>query len=329
MEEIKGLSRNVKYNHNLQNKLRFKKLAGNISAYYYLDLRSNSIDKDISIIADLFSENYPFVVFGGCTNLYITERGYNGLFIEIQHHHNGIKYNDKTGIYSVKADCDLDGFVKEAVKRGSDFTNFYAIPGLVGSAVCGNSGSEGIDICNHVKSITVYDFEAREYKTIDISGDGFFSKRNSFISNHNKEKTYYIITECELYAENIGKSECESKIRKKKEYRKSSDENAVGTAGSFWRGAALPETESTKGKKIRDLLKELSLNTYDINGARYVTDKCFLKTENCTTDKDVARLLKYSMDEINRKFGFFPENEVVILDHDGRIDVKEFINRYY
>lgn len=327
MNNIIGLSNNVEYNFNLKNKLRFKKKVGNVSQYYPLDLRSTYIKNDLNVIANLYSINHPFVIFGECTNLYVTENGYNGLFIDIDHHFNGIEYIDKTKSFRVMADYDLDGFVKEAVKKGYDFTNFISIPGLVGSAVCGNSGSEGINIGKHVKSIKVFDFKKNDFSTI-IPENGFFKKRNSLINEENKEKTNYLIIECELYADYIGRDNCELKIKRKKDYRKYSDEDSFGTAGSFWRGAVLPEKYHNDGKKVRDLMKMIELNTVNFNGARYVTDKYFLKTEEHTTDKDVARLLKCTIDEIKNAFGFIPENEVIILDHDGRIDVIEFIKRY-
>jgi len=337
MEEVlKKLNKDkLEKNYNLSKDLthKFKKPPGDVLFFYRLDLRSQNIDNDLDIISELFFRNEPFVVFGECTNLYITEKGYNGLFISIQEYHiNGITFDTTTNTFNVKADCNLTDFVKDAAALGYDFSDFYQIPGLVGSAVCGNSGSDGVEIGEFVRSIRVYDIKEKKYDTFSVvPNSDFFTLRNSKINEDNKEKTRYIIVECELQSEYIGKDNCELRIRKKKADRTDTDKTSElegGTAGSFWTASALPKEYLDNGKKVRDLISDLGLNRLEINGAKYVTKKNFLTTSKHTKDRDVAHLLDLTTERIKARYNFYPKNEVVILDYDGRIDAAEFIRRY-
>jgi UDP-N-acetylenolpyruvoylglucosamine reductase len=330
MKNIYKLNDRVIYAYDLSHKHNFKKKAGNAVAYYQLDLRSEFILNDLNMLSKLLLDESPFVIFGSHSNLLITERGYDGLFIDIRPYTKGIEYCKETNFFNVSADCILNDFVKYASNCGYDFSDLISIPGLLGSAICGNSGkTDGMDICKFVKSIEVYNFINGKYEIL-YPDEKFFAKRNSFIKEKNKINMHYLIKSCTLQAEYINEKESIMKMQENLKLRKNIDTEATnfGTAGSFWISSLLPKKYFDKGLKVRDLMKEIGLNKVNFNGARYITEKFFLTTDETTTDKDVAKLLHHSIKEINNAFGFIPQNEVVILDHDGRIDAIEFINRY-
>jgi UDP-N-acetylenolpyruvoylglucosamine reductase len=317
----------IDYNYKLLGHV-FEKYAGNVSEHLKLDLRSPHVEEDLNSLSKLYAKGRDFVVFGECTNLYVTEKSYQGLFIEIDEYLiNGIYYNKEEESFSVKADCLLRNFVQSAAKEGFDFTVFYGIPGLVGSAVCGNSGSDSIEIGNYVKSIKVYNIAENKYEVFETN-EKFFSARSSYINEQNRGLTKYIILECTLKADCLGKTLCEKKLKDKRSKRNLIDRDAHRTAGSFWVSSVVPEEYRSKGKKVRDLIKEIGLNKLDYNGAKYVTEKCFLTTSVETRDSDVATLLDVTIKKMKKNYGFIPKKEVVILDYDGKISVDEFIKRY-
>jgi UDP-N-acetylenolpyruvoylglucosamine reductase len=326
MEEIK-FSNKIDYNLKLTEHV-FKKNAGNLSKHFTLDLRSKYIEDDLNALSKIYSKGEKFVIFGECTNLYVTEGSYQGLFIKIEEQIlNGMDFDPESKSFSVKADSLLKNFVCFAAKHGYDFSVFYGIPGLVGSAVCGNSGSDSIEIGKYVKSIKVYNIVENKYEILETQKNFFFA-RNSYINEQNKNLTKYIILECTFKADYLGKAQCEKKIKEKRYNRKLIDRDAYRTAGSFWVSSMLPDKYRSKGIKVRDLMKEIGLNTLDINGAKYVTEKCFLTTSITTRDSDVAALLDETIKKLQENYGFTPKKEVIILDYDGKISVDEFIKRY-
>lgn len=83
MEKIfDSFSRDIEYNYNLKNKHLFKKKPGNAKQYYQLFF-DDTLKKDLKVLSKLYKHNIPFKIFGSHTNLYITENGYDGLFIDI------------------------------------------------------------------------------------------------------------------------------------------------------------------------------------------------------------------------------------------------------
>lgn len=330
MNKYNLLSGEILYEYNLINKHNYKKRAGTATAYYQLDLQSADLHSNLMRLSTLYNEGAPFVIFGDHTNLYITENGYNGLFIDIKAYKNeSITYNESSHTFCVGADCVLDYFVHFAAELGYDFTGLVAIPGLIGSAISGNSGSKGVEIGNFVNSIKIFNFAEKKYETL-YPNNKFFSRRNSHIGKSNETRFEFLIVSCILKADYIGTNEAQKKLEQKLKERKQTDElsNQYGTAGSFWVSSSAPSQFLKTGKKVRDLIVDLGLSKISYNGARFVTKKCFLATEKHTTDKDVAFLLDLTIKKLKEEYGFVPVKEVIILDYDGKITIDEFIKRY-
>ena len=62
---------------------------------------------------------------------------------------------------------------------------------------------------------------------------------------------------------------------------------------------------------------------YSFNGGRFFT------TDLNTTDKDVAKLFKFTIDKCKEIYKIEPKKEMIILDYDGEIDIDTFIIRNY
>ena len=326
MKEI-NLSRKVLENYDLSCKHLFKKKAGNAKYYYELQF-DNTLDNDLKEISKLYKLGKKYKIFGMHTNLYITEKGYDGLFIDISPKKAKIKFDKEKEEFIVTSNLTNSKLVNYGMSLGYDFASLTGIPGMVGAGVIGNSSwvPPAKTYGEYVKQIKVFDFEEEKEKII-IPNKDFFNVRNSFLKEANLIKTRYFIKEIVLKADYIG----EEKVRKKyyEQINKRRESLKIGytegCAGSIWSNIDLKQKI---GKSFREIINENSDSNIDFNGARYsLNGGRFFTTDAETTDKDVAKLFKFTINKCKERYGIEPKKEMINLDYDGEINKNEFILR--
>ena len=321
---------NKKYNdYNLQNKHLFKKKTGNAKQYYQL-VFDDTLENDLKVLSKLYKSDMLFKIFGLHTNLYITENGYDGLFVDISNKNSNIHFDEKEKTFTVTSNTTVGDFVKFSMTKGYDFSALTGIPGQVGSGVVGNSSwtptPSGKGFSDFVKKITVYDFENDEMSTITPNSE-FFSERNSFIKQQNRIKTRYFVKEVVLQSDFTGESDVREKYNAQMEKREKQLKFGFqeGTAGSLWSNAHL---RKALDKSFSNMLKENPSIIANFNGATYSPNGSqFFTTESNTTDKDVAQLFIHTLNKVKELYNFELHKEVIILDRDGEIDLTTFIER--
>ncbi|MBQ9657556.1 MAG: hypothetical protein IJV31_02155 [Clostridia bacterium] len=326
MENI-NLSREIIKNYNLSKKHLFKKVAGNAKFYYQLQY-DNNLNNDLIEISKLYNTNTSFKIFGSHTNIYITENGYNGLFIDINPQKSKIIFNKEKEEFIVSANTLTSKLVNNTMNLGYDFASLTGIPGMVGSGVVGNaSWSSKKDYGKYVKKVILFDF--KECKEIEIiPNEYFFSIRNSFIKKENFKETRYFVKEIILKSEYIGKEKVKEKyleqINKRRESLKIGF--SEGCAGSIWCNLDL---RNKIGKGLKEIITNNPEFNINFNGARYSNNGSrFFITDNTTTDQDVAKLFNFTIEKFKELYNIEPIKEVLILDYDGEIDLHTFIKRY-
>ena len=320
-------SREVKKNYNLQDKHLFKKKAGN-SKWYYQLIFDETLDNDLNQLHELYKQDTPFKIFGQHTNLYITDNGYDGLFVDISPKKSEIRYDKKRKIFEVTSNTEVSELIKYAMELGYDFAALTGIPGLVGAGVVGNSSftASGKSFSDFVDEVILYDFEKGEYINIKPDKD-FFKERDSFIKQTNKDKTRYFVNKVILKAELIGRDKAKEKYDAQMERRKKSLKFGFleGTAGSLWSNAHL---KKQIGKSFTNLLRENPKINANFNGATYSPNGAmFFTTSPETTDKDVAKLFIHTLETVKELYNVNLHKEVLILDSDGEITLETFISR--
>lgn len=326
MENI-NFSSEIQNDYNLQNKHLFKKKTGNAKSYYQLIFGEN-LEEDLKVLQKLYKLDIPFKIFGLHTNLYITENGYNGLFVDISLKNSNIFFDKETETFRVTSNITVSEFVNFTMKMGYDFAAFTGVPGLIGSGVVGNSGWTPTKkaFSDFVKEIIVYDFEEGKINNI-IPDDNFFKERDSFIKQENKNKTRYFVKEIILKADFVGESEVRKKFDEQMNKRKESLKFGFkeGTAGSLWSNAYL---KKVLGITFPNMLRENPFINANFNGATYSPNgSMFFTTEISTTDKDVAKLFVHTLKKVKEIYNIDLRKEVLILDSDGDIDLQTFIKR--
>ena len=320
-------SREIQKDYNLQDKHLFKKKTGN-SKWYYQLVFDETLEKDLNELHKLYKQDIPFKIFGLHTNLYITDNGYDGLFIDISPKKSSIKYDKETNTFKVTSNVEVSKFINYAMKFGYDFAALAGIPGLIGSGTVGNSSftASGKSFSDFIYEITLYDFEKGENVSIKPDKE-FFSERDSLIKQKNRLKTRYFVKEIILKAEFIGEEKVKEKYDAQMERREKSLRFGFleGTAGSLWSNVHL---KKQIGKSFTNLLRENPSINCNFNGATYSANGAmFFTTNENTTDKDVAKLFIHTIEKVKQLYNVELHKEVLILDSDGEVDLKTFISR--
>ena len=322
-----NFSRNVILGYNLSNKHPFKKRAGNATGYYELKF-DETLENDLKVLSDLYINDVSFKILGSKTNLYITDNGYDGLFVDMRPQNSRIVFDDNTQSFIVSANTSVYEFVNFTMKKGYDFAEFAGIPGLIGAGVVGNAGytPSGKEFSDFVKEITVFDFEKCETVKL-VTDKNFFSLRTSFIKNCNKIKTRYFVKEVVLKSDFVGEDAVREKFDAQMDRRKPGLYYGFkeGSAGSVWSNAHLKPILKKSFRKL--LIENPSINA-NFNGATFSPNggMQFITGPN-TTDKDVAKLFVHTLNKVKELYGVDLHKEVMILDSDGEIDLETFIKR--
>jgi UDP-N-acetylenolpyruvoylglucosamine reductase len=321
------LSHNVINDYSLQGKHLFKKKAGNAKHYFQLWFNSD-LENDLYVLHQLYKANIPFRIYGAHTNLYITENGYDGLFVDVSTREGNILFCDNEKKFTVSSNVPLSEFIVFAMDAGYDFSAFAGVPGLIGGGVVGNSSwsPSGKDFRDYTKEITFFNFESGE--TIrHVPDESFFGERDSYLKQQNKTMQKYFVKEIVLQAEYLGESHVREKynaqMEKRGGYLRIGFEE--GTAGSLWSNVHI---KKSIGTYFPLMLRETPSINADFNGARYSKESMFFTTESNTTDEDVAKLFVHTLSEVKKHYGIALQKEIILLDRDGEIDLDTYVNRY-
>jgi UDP-N-acetylmuramate dehydrogenase len=103
----------------------------------------------------------PLFVLGGGSNILVSDRGFEGLVIQIAL--RGIETIGETAdetVLSASAGEDWDGFVQYCVERGfAGVECLSGIPGLVGGTPVQNVGAYGQEVAESIRHVRVFDRE--------------------------------------------------------------------------------------------------------------------------------------------------------------------------
>jgi len=149
-------------------------------ARYFIEVTTESELKESILYA--LKNKIPYLVIGGGSNLLVNDKGFGGFVI--RNLITGIKEN-KDRIY-VKTGTTLSGLVNYTVSKGLfGMQKMVRIPGTVGGAIYGNSGSYGQAIGDYILKVKVFDgnksFWLSKIQCCFGYRDSIFKKNNYFI----------------------------------------------------------------------------------------------------------------------------------------------------
>ena len=290
----------IKYNEPMKAHTSFK-IGG--PAEVYIVVKTIQELQKINDIAK--KNNIPIYIIGNGSNILVTDKGIKGIVIK-----NEIKKleieNEKDGNIKLKIGAGnkiietAHVLLKEEI---SGFEELSGIPGTIGGAIKMNAGANGKEIKDIITQVVVLD----EKGNIEVlqKDDLNLTYRNSIFKTNKS-----IILEAEFILKKGKKEEIKYKMDNYAKLRKEKQPLEYPSAGStFKRGDNYITAK---------LIDEAGLKGFKIGGAEISTKHAgFIINKNNATAKDILDLIKYTQDEIYKKFGKKIQLEVEII---GEID---------
>ncbi len=128
----------------------------------------------LSIVKVLLKNNIEFVVIGSGTNILFNDGYIDIVLLRLCGEFDYLKVSSSGEIF-VGAAYNLQKFVVSSAKSGQDFSFLAGIPGTLGGAVIGSSGTKIVNINNFVKKIKYLSVESKkvEEKTTELNSNNY------------------------------------------------------------------------------------------------------------------------------------------------------------
>jgi len=259
----------------------------------------------------------PFFVFGGGSNLLVSDKGFKGLVIKIQNSKfeilNGARRRREGGgrvsskIFT-EAGTLLGQLVNATTRVGLTGLEWaVGIPGTVGGAVRGNAGAFRKSMKDIIKTVEAFDTKTGKIKILKNKDCKFGYRDSIFKKNKN-----LIILSAMLQLKKgrhppaTRKKKIKNKIQKNLEQRKETQPLNFPSAGSIF--------QNPPGFSAGELIEKCGLK-----GKRIGNVKIFEKHANFIVNlgggkgKDVMGLIKIIKNRVKKKFEVVLEEEIQFL----------------
>ena len=155
-------------------------------------IRTSTPEDVAKAVAFARKRDLSLFVLGGGSNLVISDRGWNGLVLQVGV--EGIEHRESDGrlLFDVGAGVDWDSFVAQTVAQNcAGIECLSGIPGSVGGTPVQNVGAYGQEVSETIVSVLAFDLAENRLCTLPASECGF-SYRNS-IFNSTQRGRYIIL----------------------------------------------------------------------------------------------------------------------------------------
>ena len=243
-------------------------------------------------------EKMPYFILGNGSNLLVSDKGYQGVVVQLYRNFGQIRVEDSR--IHAQAGALLSGIAaaaREASLTGFEFAG--GIPGTLGGAVVMNAGAYGGEMKDVLKEVTVL---TPEGGVLTLQADELhMGYRTSVI-----KEAGYIVLEAVISLEKGDQEEIRSRMQELAGMRTSKQPLSYPSAGSTFKR---PE-----GYFAGKLIMDSGLRGYQVGGAQVSEKHCgFVINTGNATAKDVTTLMSDVQRIVLEKFGVKLEPEVKFL----------------
>lgn len=244
------------------------------------------------------TEDLPYFILGNGSNLLVSDKGYQGVVVQLYRNFGQIRVEDSR--IHAQAGALLSGIAaaaREASLTGFEFAG--GIPGTLGGAVVMNAGAYGGEMKDVLKEVTVL---TPEGGVLTLQADELhMGYRTSVI-----KEAGYIVLEAVISLEKGDQEEIRSHMQELAGMRTSKQPLSYPSAGSTFKR---PE-----GYFAGKLIMDSGLRGYQVGGAQVSEKHCgFVINTGNATAKDVTTLMSDVQRIVMEKFGVKLEPEVKFL----------------
>lgn len=265
---------------------------GGPAAYFVTPQTAEEVAR---VIEACTQENVPYYIVGNGSNLLVSDKGYEGVIIQIYKQMNQVEV-EGTQIRA-QAGALLSMIAKRALDAELAGFEFAAgIPGTLGGACVMNAGAYGGEMKDVLQSVTVLT-DKGEVKTL-AKEELELGYRTSVIA-----KKGYIVLEAVIELQKDEKEKIQAVMDDLKERRVTKQPLEYPSAGSTFKR---PE-----GYFAGKLIQDAGLRGFRVGGAQVSEKHCgFVINKDQATAADVMNLMNQVSDKVYEAFGVRLEPEV-------------------
>lgn len=281
-------------------------------AQYYVEVNNKAdLHKVLAVAKEL---KLPFFIFGGGSNILVSDKGIKGLVIKLTEGEIDIT-NNQIKVFSGN---NLKRMILKSIEKGLSGLEFAAnIPGTVGGGVRGNAGVFGKGLGDYVKEV-----EALNVSGDEVSLEIFSKEECGFDYRHSmfKERPELIIAEIEF---ELTKSENDiakrlKDIENELEERRKKQPYELPSAGCAFKNVVFqPEYSDLANWQIygkipaAKLIEQAGLKGKKIGGAQISKKHAnFIVNYDKASADDIIKLIELVKKEVKENFGVELEEEV-------------------
>ncbi len=280
----------VKTDEPMKNHTTFR--VGGPARYFVMPHTAEEVAKVTELC---IQENVPYYIVGNGSNLLVSDKGYDGVIIQIYKQMSQVEV--KGNEVHAQAGALLSMIAKRALDAELAGFEFAAgIPGTLGGACVMNAGAYGGEMKDVLKSVTVLDKEGNLKKLAKDELE--LGYRTSVIA-----KKGYIVLDAVMELQEGKAEEIKALMDDLKERRITKQPLEYPSAGSTFKR---PE-----GYFAGKLIQDADLRGFQVGGAQVSEKHCgFVINKDGATASDVMELMRQVSDKVYDKFGVRLEPEV-------------------
>ncbi len=255
----------------------------------------STIEEIRGLISLCKKEQVPFFILGHGSNLLVSDKGVDGVVIQLYDKFAGFQIEgNQVSAQAGAMLSKLGNAVKEAELTGFEFA--AGIPGTLGGAIVMNAGAYGGEIKDIVTAVRLMDYEGNILEKPCEEME--FAYRHSIVSDQN-----YIVLGATLSLEQGEKKAIEMRMAELAEARRSKQPLEYPSAGSTFK--------RPKGYFAGKLIMDAGLRGYQVGGAQVSEKHCgFVVNRGNATAADVTKLMQDVENIVYEKFQVRLEPEV-------------------
>jgi len=248
-----------------------------------------------AVIACCKKENMPYYILGNGSNLLVSDKGYDGVVIQIFKNMNAIVLEGNT--ITAQAGAILSSVANKALEAELTGFEFAAgIPGTLGGACVMNAGAYGGEMKDVLVSVEVLT-EDGEFLVIPKE-ELELGYRTSVIAKKN-----YIVLEAVIQLEKGEKEAIKARMDELKIQRTTKQPLEYPSAGSTFKRPV--------GYFAGKLIQDAGLRGFQVGGAQVSEKHCgFVINKDQATGADVCELMRQVSAIVKEQFGVELEAEV-------------------
>ena len=291
----KKLSCTVLLNESMKKHTSFK-IGGDADVFIYV----NNIESLKIILGLITTENIPYFIIGNGTNLLVSDDGFRGIVLNLQHGLKNIEINKEENTIYCEAGVPLNKVCVCALQNNLSGLEFaWGIPGTCGGALSMNAGAYGSDISNVIESS----------KHLTPSGTTETLSKNELNLSYRKSifsDKPFIISSMKFKLHKANEKDIRAKMYENISKRKSKQPLEYPNAGSIFKrpkgyfAGALIEQSGFKGKFVGGAMVSPKHSGFIINTGK-------------ATASDLSNLIYLIKDKVYKEFGVILECEIKTL----------------